>query len=62
MISTLTGRAGVKGGNGGQSSEGGGGNGIYYDGDIGIILFYEGRTLTASEVKQNYNALKSRFN
>ncbi len=26
MISTLTGRAGVKGGNGGQSSEGGGGN------------------------------------
>ena len=54
-------RFGIVGDGSEAGSEGGGGNGIYYDGDIGIIQFYEGRTLTASEVKQNYNATRGRF-
>ena len=54
-------RFGLVGDGSEAGTEGGTGNGIYYDGDIGIIQFYEGRTLTASEVKQNYNATRGRF-
>jgi hypothetical protein len=54
-------RFGLVGDGSEAGTEGGIGNGINYDGDIGIIQFYEGRTLTASEVKQNYNASRGRF-
>lgn len=39
----------------------GGGNGIYYDGDIGQILLYENKALTLDEVTQNWNATRGRF-
>tara|TARA_R110001632_G_C11162571_1_gene398706 strand:- start:25 stop:693 length:669 start_codon:yes stop_codon:yes gene_type:complete len=32
-----------------------------YDGNISSVLIYDGKSLTAAEVKQNYNAIKSRF-
>ena len=54
-------RYGIVGDGSEAGSEGSTGNGIYYNGDIAIIQFYEGRTLTASEVKQNYNATRGRF-
>ena len=36
------------------------GGGTYFDGDIAQAMIYD-RSITASEVKQNYNALKGRF-
>ena len=36
------------------------GSGYYFDGHISSVSFYN-RVLTASEVQQNYNALKSRY-
>jgi len=38
-----------------------GGRGYYYNGNIAIVRVYN-RVLTASEILQNYNAQKSRFN
>tara|TARA_R100001443_G_scaffold22611_1_gene34870 strand:+ start:386 stop:1204 length:819 start_codon:yes stop_codon:yes gene_type:complete len=32
-----------------------------FDGRLGVMRFYQGKTLTASEVEQNYNAEKSRY-
>ena len=32
-----------------------------FNGELGPALFYKSKALTAQEVKQNYNALKSRF-
>lgn len=42
--------------------EGGAGNDIFYEGDIASLSFYDGKSLTLSEILQNYNALKGRFN
>lgn len=33
----------------------------YYNGNIAALSIYKGTALTAAQVKQNYNALKSRF-
>ena len=54
-------RYGIVGDGSEAGSEGSTGNGIYYNGDIAIIQFYDGKAFTASEVKQNYNASKGRF-
>jgi hypothetical protein len=39
-----------------------GANGNYFNGKIGNFRIYKERALSASEILQNYNALKSRFN
>ena len=36
-------------------------NNIYYEGDIGVIQFYDDKVLTLTEVKQNFNALRGRY-
>ena len=36
------------------------GNGGYYDGDVGLVTLYN-RALTAAEVLQNFNAIRSRY-
>jgi hypothetical protein len=54
-------RFGIVGDGSEAGSEGGTGNNIYYDGDIAIIHFYDGKVLTASEVAQNFNATKGRY-
>ena len=37
-------------------------NETYMNGDIGLIHFYDAKALTPNEVKQNYNAIKGRYN
>ena len=54
-------RFGLVGDGSEADTEGGGGNLIFYDGDIAIIHFYDKKVLTAAEVKQNYDAVKGRF-
>jgi hypothetical protein len=39
----------------------GGGGGYYHQGNISNLLVYKNKGLTAAEVLQNYNALKSRY-
>ena len=33
----------------------------YYDGDLSLVRIYKNKALTATEVQQNYNALKGRY-
>ena len=54
-------RFGLVGDGSEANTEGGGGNDIFYDGDIAFLHFYDKKSLTASEVKQNYDALRGRF-
>ena len=54
-------RFGLVGDGSEAGTEGGGGNDIFYDGDIAFLHFYDKKSLTASEVKQNYDALRGRF-
>jgi len=54
-------RYGIVGDGSEAGSEGGGGNSIYYDGDIAQLTFYDGKALTPQEIQQNYNALRGRF-
>lgn len=54
-------RYGVIGDGSEAGTPGGGANDVYYEGDISAIHFYDNKALTASEVKNNYKALKSRF-
>ena len=44
----------------GQNRPTGGGDGGFYSGSIGVVSLYD-RDLTAAEVLQNFNALKSRY-
>lgn len=54
-------RYGIIGDGSEATSPNGSKNGIYYEGDIGQILFYENKALTLSEVTQNWNATRGRF-
>lgn len=44
-----------------QTATGGIDNG-YFNGNMSNVLIYRNKELTTSEIRQNYNALKSRFN
>lgn len=44
-----------------SSSPNSGKNNVFYDGEIAAIHFYENKVLTPSEIKQNYNTLRGRF-
>jgi hypothetical protein len=45
-----------------QYSSGVGDDSGYFSGNISNVLIYRNKALSASEIQQNYNALKSRFN
>ena len=51
---TIT-RYGIIGDGSEADTEGGAGNAVYFEGDIGEIHFYDGEALTPTQVLQNYN-------
>ena len=54
-------RFGLVGDGSEAGTEGASGNLVFYDGDIAFLHFYDKKSLTAAEVKQNYDALRGRF-
>jgi len=60
-ISDGTTRYGYIGDGSEAGSEDGGGNDIYFSGDISALHFYDLKALTPTEVKQNFNALRGRY-
>jgi len=54
-------RYGIIGDGSEASSEDGGRNDYYYQGDIGEIHFYDNKVLTLEEINQNYDSSRKRF-